>query len=163
MKIKTVILFCMVISLSACAQNKPGNSNSKKQQMATNFIKKDSSEWNKLTAQETNIIVHKGTEYPGTGELLHNKQKGTYTCRRCDAALYNFNSKFESHCGWPSFDDEIPGAVKRIPDADGQRTEIVCSNCGAHLGHVFLGEGFTAKNTRHCVNSVSMKFVPSGN
>jgi len=163
MKINTVIFFCLIISLSACAQNKSGNTNPIKQQMATNFIKKDSSEWNKLTAQEENIIVYKGTEFPGTGELLHNKQKGTYTCRRCDAALYNSDSKFESHCGWPSFDDEIPGAVKRIPDGDGQRTEIVCSNCGAHLGHVFLGERFTAKNTRHCVNSVSMKFVPSGN
>jgi methionine-R-sulfoxide reductase len=116
--------------------------------------------WNPLTPEETRIIVNKGTEYPGTGELLKNKEKGTYVCRRCDAPLYKSDSKFESNCGWPSFDDEIKGAVKRISDPDGMRTEIVCANCDGHLGHVFLGEGFTSKNTRHCVNSVSMKFVP---
>ncbi|MFP5078872.1 methionine-R-sulfoxide reductase [Pedobacter sp. JCM 36344] len=117
-------------------------------------------EWNKLTKEEEDVIVRKGTEYPGTGTLLNNKEKGTYVCRRCNAPLYNSESKFDSHCGWPSFDDEIKGAVVRIPDADGSRTEIVCANCKAHLGHVFIGEGFTAKNTRSCVNSVSMSFVP---
>lgn len=117
-------------------------------------------EWNKLTPEEENVIVNKGTEYPGTGDLLKNTQKGTYICRRCDAALYTSESKFDSHCGWPSFDDEIKGSVKKISDPDGMRTEIVCSNCDAHLGHVFLGEGFTQKNTRHCVNSISMKFMP---
>lgn len=122
-------------------------------------VKKDSSQWNELTTQEARVIVNKGTEYPGTGELLSNKQKGTYICRRCNAALYRSESKFDSHCGWPSFDDEIAGAVKRNPDADGERVEIVCANCDGHLGHVFLGEGFTSKNTRHCVNSISMKFV----
>lgn len=118
-------------------------------------------EYNKLTPEEERVIVNKGTEYPGTGTLLNNKEKGTYTCKRCNNPLYMSDSKFDSHCGWPSFDDEIKGAVKRIPDPDGMRTEIVCAKCGAHLGHVFLGEGFTSKNTRHCVNSISMNFIPA--
>ncbi len=150
---KTLLFVGMVLitSLSACAQKQT------KEQL-TQTTK--NMEWNKLTKEEEAVIVHKGTEYPGTGKLLNNKEKGTYTCKRCNAALYRSESKFESDCGWPSFDDEIAGAVKRIPDADGSRTEIVCSACGGHLGHVFLGEGFTAKNTRNCVNSVSMNFVP---
>ena len=114
---------------------------------------------NKLTSEEEEVIVHKGTEMPFTGEYEHNFKPGVYVCRRCEAPLYMSEDKFEAHCGWPAFDDEIEGAVKRVPDPDGERTEIECGNCGAHLGHVFLGEGFTNKDTRHCVNSISMKFI----
>lgn len=127
--------------------------------MAFSQVKKDSTQWNPLTPEEEYVIVKKGTEYPYTGKLLENKAEGVYTCKRCDNPLYFSKSKFNSFCGWPSFDDEIEGSVTRKTDADGRRTEILCSNCDGHLGHVFLGEGFTPKNTRHCVNSLSMNFI----
>jgi peptide methionine sulfoxide reductase msrA/msrB len=113
-----------------------------------------------LTKEEESVIVNKGTEKPFTGKYYAFWERGTYVCKRCGKPLYRSESKFEADCGWPSFEDEIPGAVKRLPDSDRVRTEIQCANCGAHLGHVFMGEGFTEKGTRHCVNSISMDFIP---
>nr|WP_325335746.1 bifunctional methionine sulfoxide reductase B/A protein [Sulfurimonas sp.] len=112
-----------------------------------------------LSDEEKSVILHKGTERPFVGKYTDEKSRGIYTCKLCDAPLFDSSSKFDSHSGWPSFDDEIKGAIKRVPDSDGRRVEIVCAACGAHLGHVFEGEGFTPKNTRHCVNSISLNLV----
>jgi methionine-R-sulfoxide reductase len=154
-------LYLIIASSSSCKhtdQKMPGNIatgqsiNSTNSPMAT---------YNKLTPDEERVILRKGTDMPFTGEYESKTDPGLYLCRQCNAPLYRSEDKFDAHCGWPSFDDEIPGSVRRIPDSDGSRTEIVCANCGGHLGHVFLGEGFTDKDTRHCVNTSSIRFIPS--
>jgi len=138
----------MTFSVIVCAQDK-NKSN-------TNTTMK----FNELNDFEKSVIEGKGTERPYTGIYYKNNETGTYLCKKCNAPLYRSADKFDAHCGWPSFDDEIKGAVKKTTDADGRRTEITCAKCGAHLGHVFVGEGLTSKNTRHCVNSVSLNFQP---
>jgi len=117
---------------------------------------------NKLTHDEEDVIVYKGTEVPFTGEYDDFYEDGTYICRRCNAPLFSASTKFDAGCGWPSFDKNFPEAILRVPDADGERTEIQCANCGGHLGHVFMGEHMTETNTRHCVNSLSIRFIPKG-
>jgi len=126
-------------------------------------MKKSKKDWNNLSKQEAHVILDKGTEMPFTGEYNNFKEEGVFICRQCEQVLYKTSDKFDSGCGWPSFDDEIPDSIKRITDADGRRVEILCSNCDGHLGHVFKGEQLTSKNVRHCVNSVSIKFISSSN
>ena len=156
MKILTIILVLAVALMGACSPHEPALSSA-----VVISQQEKSMTYKALTPDEKRVIINKGTEQPFTGQFYLNKEKGLYLCRQCDAPLFSSGDKFESGTGWPSFDDAIAGAVKKIPDPDGSRTEIVCANCGGHLGHVFFNEGLTKKNARYCVNSISLSFDPA--
>ncbi len=151
---RMILLLLMIISLPGCSQDRASS------QINATSQNKKKMEYKKLTPEEEQVIVYKGTERAFSGKYENFSEKGVYVCKRCGEPLFKSDTKFDAQCGWPSFDDAIPGAVKQLPDTDGMRTEIECAKCGAHLGHVFQGEGFTAKNTRYCVNSISMDFDP---
>jgi peptide-methionine (R)-S-oxide reductase len=160
MKMKFLILpIACMLSFIACNGQQPEATTVKTTIMTPG--KTEQNQYNTLTPQEENVLLHKATDRPFTGEYYQKKDKGIYICRQCNNPLYHSEDKFESHCGWPSFDDEIKGSVVRVRDADGYRVEIICNNCKGHLGHVFEGEGFTDKDTRHCVNTSSIKFIPA--
>jgi len=148
-----LLYLCLMVLASCHSQNSEQKNSSTSNDMDT------SKKYNVLTPDEERVIIHKGTDRPFTGDYYKKTDNGIYICRRCNNPLYTSEDKFDSHCGWPSFDQEIDGAVRRVPDADGMRIEIICNNCNAHLGHVFEGEGFTDKDVRHCVNTSSLVFV----
>ncbi|HLP57056.1 MAG TPA: methionine-R-sulfoxide reductase [Fluviicola sp.] len=146
-----------IIALSSCNAQQQDSAKVNNEQM----MPKSNPKYNELTPQQQDVILHKATDRPFTGDYYDKTDKGLYICRQCNNPLYTSEDKFESHCGWPSFDDAIEGAVTNVPDADGMRVEIICNNCHGHLGHVFTGEGFTDKDTRYCVNTSSILFVPA--
>jgi peptide methionine sulfoxide reductase msrA/msrB len=153
-----LLIALVALLFSACAPESPAAGPAI---IGTTIHNEKTMTYRTLTPEEKRVIIDKGTERPFTGQYYLNKEKGLYQCRQCGASLFQSDSKFESGTGWPSFDDALPGAVRKIPDSDGRRTEVVCANCGGHLGHVFFDEGFTSKNARYCVNSVSLSFDPA--